>query len=143
MPLVRRQYLSSAVTGLKNSPKISHTNEGDFFNPNCLHRDQQISSRCCRSNFNSVSARLQCYLSNGPLKRDFLDTYLTMDFGVRNFRNTSAMRVIFFPKMFKIESKSRKCKKKIQNILFISEIKASQNVAINCLFQEENTYNRQ
>ena len=72
---------------------------------------------CCRSALNSVSARLPCYLSKRPLKRDFLDIYLTTSFGVPKFKNTSAMRVIFFLKMFKIESKFTKCKKNLENIL--------------------------
>ena len=38
------------------------------------------------------------------------------------------MRVIVFMKMFKIESKFRKCKRKLENI-FLSEINASENVA--------------
>ena len=46
--------------------------------------------------------RLPCFLSKGTLKRDFLDIYLTTFFGVRNFENKSAMRVIFFLKMFQI-----------------------------------------
>ena len=54
-------------------------------------------------------------------------------FGVRKFKNTSAMRVSFFLKMFKIGSKFRKCKKKIAKIFFVSEIKASESVAINCV----------
>ena len=40
--------------------------------------------------------------SKGPLKLHFLDNYLPTFFGVRNFGNTSAMRVIFLKKMFKI-----------------------------------------
>ena len=64
------------------------------------------------SALNSVSSRFQCYLLKGLLKQDFLDIYLTMFFAVRKFKNTSAMTVIFFPKIFKIESKFRKCKKK-------------------------------
>ena len=67
---------------------------------------------CCHSALNSVSALLPYYLSNDSLKRDFLDIYLTTFFGVRKFKNTSTMRVIFFLKMFKIESKFRKCQKK-------------------------------
>ena len=51
-------------------------------------------------------------MSKGPLKQHFLDIYLTTFFGVLKFKHTSAMRVIFFLKMFKIESKFRKCKKK-------------------------------
>ena len=74
--------------------------------------------KCCRSDFNSVSARLPCYLSKGPLKRDILDIYVTMSFGVRKLKNTSAMRVIFFLKMLKTESESRKCKKKFRKSFF-------------------------
>ena len=66
--------------------------------------------------WNSVSACLPCYFSKGPFEQDFLDTYLTAFFRVRKFKNTSAMRVIFFLKMFKIDSKFRKCKKKRENI---------------------------
>ena len=44
-------------------------------------------------------------LLSDPLKRDFLGIVLTMFLGVRNFGNTSAMRVIFFLKMFQIEAR--------------------------------------
>ena len=54
------------------------------------------------SDFNSVSARLPCYLSKSPLKRDFLEIYLTTSFGILKFKNTSAMRVIFFWKCSKL-----------------------------------------
>ena len=37
-----------------------------------------------------------------PLKRHFTDIYLLTFFGDGNLGNTSAMRVIFFLKMFKI-----------------------------------------
>ena len=62
--------------------------------------------------FNSFSVSLPCYLSKGPLNRDLLDTYLTTYFGVCKLKNRSANRVIFFLKLFKIESKFTKCKKK-------------------------------
>ena len=39
------------------------------------------------------------------------------------------MRVIFFSKMFKIESQFTKWKRKIQKIYFDSEIIASENIA--------------
>ena len=38
----------------------------------------------------------------GPLKRDFLDIYLTTFFGVRSFGKKISSQVIFFLKMFKI-----------------------------------------
>ena len=50
-------------------------------------------------------------LVEGPLRLDFLDIYLTTFFGFPKFKNTSAMRIIFFLKMFKIKSKFRKWKK--------------------------------
>ena len=40
LPLLRRDYLSSAVNGLNNSPKILHITKTDVFQLNCLHRDQ-------------------------------------------------------------------------------------------------------
>ena len=111
-PLLRREYMSSAVNGWTNSPKTLHITQRDFFKLNYLQKDQKIWLRHCRSALNSVSARLPCYLSKHHLKGDFLDIYLTTFFGVRKFKNTSAMRVIFLLKMFKIESKFRKWKKK-------------------------------
>ena len=38
--LLRREYLSSAVNRLTNSPTILDITQRDFFNLNCLHRDQ-------------------------------------------------------------------------------------------------------
>ena len=38
--LLRREYLSSAVYRLTNSPKILHIDQREFFQLNCLHRDQ-------------------------------------------------------------------------------------------------------
>ena len=62
--------------------------------------------------------------SFGPLTMllDFLDIYLTTSFEDRKFKNTSAMKVIFF---LKIESKFRKWEKKKEKIFFVSEIIAS------------------
>ena len=79
------------------------------------------------------------YHVKGPLKRDFLDIYLTTLIRVRQFKNTSAMRLIFFLKMFKIESKFRKFQKKIEKMFFVSQIIACENGAIHFLYEEENT----
>ena len=59
-----------------------------------------------------VSAPLPSYLLKGVPKRDFLYVYLSTSFGVRKLKNTSAVRVIFIFKLFKIKSKFRKTKKK-------------------------------
>ena len=66
--------------------------------------------------FEQCFGRLPCYLSKGSLKPDFLDIYLTTIFEVRKFKNTSAMRVIFFLKMFKIQSKLPKWKKQWEKV---------------------------
>ena len=49
--------------------------------------------------------------------------YRTTSSGVHQLRNTSAITVILFLKMFKIESKFTKDKKKIQKIFFVTGIR--------------------
>ena len=46
--------------------------------------------------FQQCLVPLSMLLVEGPLKLDFLDIYLTTLLGVRNFGNTSAVRMIFF-----------------------------------------------
>ena len=82
---------------------------------------------------NNFLARLPGYLSQGFLKINFLGIYPTTSFGVGKVKNTSAARLIFFLKMFKIDSKFLKIKKKIGKNFFVSEINESGYVAINCL----------
>ena len=119
MPLLRREYLLSAVQWLKNGPKMEHITQRDFSNLNCFHRHQLVWQRCCCSALNSVSPHLACCLPKVPLKGVFLDIYLTTFFGVRNFKNTSGMRIIFFLKLWKIQSEFRKQKKKKAEKVFL------------------------
>ena len=133
LPLLRREYLSLAFNGLTNSPKVLHIIKRDFFLLNCLRRDQFIWLSCCRSDINSFSAHLSCYLLKGPLKKDFLDFYLTMYFRVRKFKNRSAMRVIFFWKCSNLNLNLQK-KKKIEKLFFVSEIIVSENVTLKILY---------
>ena len=123
MSLLRREYLSSAVSMSTNSRNILHIAKGDFFQLNYFHSDQQIGERCCRSDFNSVLPRLPCYFSRDLLKRDFLDIYLTTFFEVRKFKSKSARTVILFLKMLKIECKFQKCNKKLKkHFLFVRKL---------------------
>ena len=66
------------------------------------------------------------------MKGDFLDIYLTTSFRVRKLKKTSAMSVIFFWKYSKLNLNLKNAKK-IQKKFFVSEIVASENVAINSL----------
>ena len=52
--LLQREYLSSAVNVLKNSPKIFHITKRDFFQLNRLHSHHKLYLRCCLLDFNSV-----------------------------------------------------------------------------------------
>ena len=52
--LLRREYLWSAVNMLTNIFKTLHVTNRDFSQLNCLHSDQQIWQKWCRSDFNSV-----------------------------------------------------------------------------------------
>ena len=135
--LLRKEYLLSALNGLTNRPRIFHSTHRDFFNLNCHNRNKSMWWRSCPSAWNNVSADLTRYLSKDLLKRDFLNVYLTTFFGVSQFKNRLAMKVIFFWKRLKLDLNSENAKKKKKNF-FVSEIIASQNVAIDWLFQEEN-----
>ena len=74
----------------------------DFFQLNYVQRDEQIWQRLRCADFNSLFALLQCFLFKTPLKWDFKRIYLITFFGDGSLGTTSAMRVIFFLKMFKI-----------------------------------------
>ena len=78
-----------------------------------INMTKELSFRC-----QHCFSPLTSYLSKAPLKRDFWDIYLTTSLGVRKFKNRSTMRVFFFYRMFKIQSKCRKCKKKIWEHIF-------------------------
>ena len=62
-----------------------------------------------------------------------LDIYLSRFSRVRKFKNTSAISVMFFLKMFKIECKFRKRTEKLRKSVMFFEIIASEDFAINCL----------
>ena len=77
LPLVRTGYFSSGANVLTSTLKILHVNKRDFFQLNWLGSDQWIWKMWCDADLNSSWARLPCCLWKGPLKRDFLDNYLT------------------------------------------------------------------
>ena len=62
---------------LTNSNKILQVNKRDFSQLNWLGRDQWIWKTWCDANFNSAWAQVPCCLSQGSLKRDYFDIYLT------------------------------------------------------------------
>ena len=117
---LRREYLPSWLSVLGESFEIFHLTNTDFLQVNCLHSYQEIWSMCCPSNFNNVWTRSPCYFPKDPSKRNFLDIDLTMFFGVCNFENTSAMRVMCLLKMFKIQTRFQKFRKKFRKSFLFS-----------------------
>ena len=60
-------------------------------------------------------------------------------FGVRNFGNTKAMKVIFFSKRLKFQLDFKKAAKNREKVSF-SEIIASELVSLNCLYYEQDSF---
>ena len=80
-------------------------------------------------------------MSKGPLKRDFLHNYVTTFLGVRNFGNTSAVRVIFLSKCSKFhlnfKNAKKKKKKKCQKAFSFSDNSIWIGSVRLCLFRRE------
>ena len=106
LSLLKREDFWATVNVLKNSPKILPITKTDFF------------VKVVSFSFQHYFIRFPICLSNGPLKRDFLDIYLTTFFGIRNLQNTSAMSFTFFFKVFKILSTFQNCSKRLRKRLF-------------------------
>ena len=68
------------------------------------------------------------------MKLDFFEIDVTMFLGVRNFGNTSAVRVILFFKNVENLNEISRMKQKIEKKLFLFEIIASELVPLNCLY---------
>ena len=62
------------------------------------------------------------------MKRDSIEISVTTSFGFCKFKNTSAMRITFLLKMFKIESKFTNLTKDNRKMFLVSEIIASENI---------------
>ena len=134
MSLLRKKYLLSDVSGLTKSPKILHITQRHFFNLNCIHRDESIWYRCCRLALHSVLAHSPYYLSEWSSETRHLDIYIITFLGVCKFKNTFSIRVIFFFENVLNFLYISKMEKKIEKIFVVSEIIASEKVAINCLY---------
>ena len=66
----------------------------------------------------SFSDCLPCRLSRRPVKREFLDIYLSTSFVVRNLGNRQAKRVIFFWKCSKFNADSKNVEKNSEKMFY-------------------------
>ena len=88
--------------------------------------------------YNSLDP-LKCWLSNGVLKRVFLESGLTKSLTVCNFRNKVAMTIIFFLKIFKIRCRFRKWQEKIKKKFLVLKIIAFESGRRNSLNLQKDT----
>ena len=87
-------------------------------------------------------SRLPCCLSMGPLKRDFLDIYLTrfLESVISKMQNLWGSSFFGnFQNFIEISGMN----KKNQKIFFVFEIISSDLVSLNCLYSEQDTCHRQ
>ena len=101
--LLKRGYFSSASNVLTSSTKILHVNKRYFFQLNWPGNDHWIWQKCCGVDFNCAWQHLPCCLSKGPIKRNFLDIYMT-SFSKSVFSEIENLwRSSFFSKYWKIQ----------------------------------------
>ena len=103
LSVLRREHLPSAVNVLTNNLQNLHIYRDISSNSVALTVINKYD-KCDVVDFSTVFwSSLACCLSKGLVKEDFLEICLTAFFGVRHFRNTSAMKVIFFRKCSKLD----------------------------------------
>ena len=127
-------YLPSAVNWLTNTSIISNFQKGDVFEVILVRSDQKIWSKYSLADFTIVCHPLTCWISKEVLKRRFLESGLTKSLTVFNFRNSIAMTIIFYWKMFKIWWWFHKWNKKMRkSYLFLREFHLNRELYISRL----------
>ena len=142
LSLLRTGYFPSAANVLTSSTKIFQFNRGEFFLLNWPGSDQWLWWPCCDADLNSSLARLPCFLSKDPLKRDFLEIYLTTFFEgiileiINLWGSSFVKKYLKFKMYFKNRVKNwQKC--------FVSDLISSQLVLLNGLYSDEDAFHQQ
>ena len=110
--LLRRGYLPWAANVLISSPSILHVNKRYFFQLNWLGGDQEYYIKVMWCRFQQCLGTFTVFLVEGSSNMWLFRHLSNYAFGVSNFGNTKAMRIIFSSKTFKVSSRSQKCSKK-------------------------------
>ena len=116
LSLLIREYLSEDVTVLRKGLKDFQVCKSDFCYSSTFRvitQDDKGTLIKIESAFRPV---LPCRLSWDLLKQEFLDIYLSTSFVVGNFRNTKAMRVIFFWKCLQFNADYKNSKKNSEKV---------------------------
>ena len=135
--------MSSGDNTLTKSLKISDTTKTKFFELKSFQSDKKIWQNYCREVFSSLSDFLTSWLSITILTEGFLAIYVTTLLAVYNFGNTSAIKAIFFFKMFKIWRRFQKFWKKLRKIFFFGDNSLWIGSVKHSLLPRENTCHRE
>ena len=115
------RYLPLPVNVLRNAPKISGNSRRNIFQINFSQDDEKKWENSPHGDFPGNRDSFTCWLSKRVPKRRFLQSCLTKFFTVCNFRNTLAMTIIFFFKLFKISCRFHKWNKNSEKVFRFSD----------------------
>ena len=87
-PFTENEYLSSGVKVLTNGVKILPNAKTNIFELKFPQSDRKVRWDYYCADFCIVQGRLTSWLSQGVLKRDSLDIYISTSFTECNFGNT-------------------------------------------------------
>ena len=122
--------MSLAVNMLRNTPTIEHITKGDNLQIRFSQSDEKIWWKCSHADFTTVWDPLTCWLSNGVLKRCFLEIALTKSLTVCNFWNEVAMTIMVFFKVFKTWCRFQKWNKKMKKVFALSPLVICQTLCV-------------
>ena len=128
---------------LTDTLKILDTMKTEFFKLKSFEIDRKIFQRFCREDLTSVSDTLTCWLFISVLTRDFLGIKVTTLFAIYNFGDKSAMRLIFFFKMLKIDVESKNGGQDSESSLIFGDNYSLIGCVKNSILLRENSCHRQ
>ena len=93
---LREEYMSLVVKVLRKSPKISDTTQRHDTELNLFDINRTLAKNCCRLDFSSVLDPWPGWFPNGVRKQEFYGIQVTTFFGINNFGDIKAMKLIFY-----------------------------------------------
>ena len=127
---------------MKNSSNISVLTNTDIFPINLSEINGKLGRRCCAPGFRSVWDSLTCWIPKGVLKQELSLIQVTTYFGVNNFREDEALKLIFFSKMRNIFNRFCNCNSNFRLFFLVLKITAFEHTPGIFLQSDEKTCGR-
>ena len=105
----------SIVNVLTNSIYILDLIRRDIFQRNLSWIKGKLREKGCRADLSSAWDPLKLWPRKGVLKHELFGIQGGTFFGVNNFKNISAIKLILFSKMYKMSCRFQKCYKTFRN----------------------------